>query len=558
MNKRDIGIGATVITATSVIVALLVETPNIIVSKSGLDSNDCTPAAPCLTIQRAVNLAMPGDIIEVQTGTYNESVLIEKWGTEQQPIKLIGVGEVIIDGGSQPALRLSPLMPRRWTFENLKLYSTNSYTVQYQAWNCNGTCGGIDHLTFKNNFISGAVQIYGAYNLFENNEIDGTLNNGGGGNGVQDIYDVSHHNTFRNNIVHGFSWRGFWSMHRTHDNLWEGNTVYDIGIGTTNWGYGIDADGYGNVEWRQIMRNNLVYNVPVGISFENCFDSVIENNIIHDTKYDGINTYSYGAWYAASNSSRCTVGGESNQYGDLDGNNDCAGNPTNIIIRKNLVYNHVDGPGFSNYHSGNVLLIGNTFANGGRGGLRITNDVQGFVMKNNIISGHTMAEIISENMSNLGNESNNLFYNITANKFFRSTSAVLSTFAQYKTATGKGQESLFASPQFVSVTDFHLQPSSPAVGMGFYNWSEVLPTETPTNIPTNTLIPTSTNTPIPPTSTFTPTMTATNTPTRTFTPTNTPTLTPTSTPTKTPTPTRTPDCLLNTFADGTEIEVCKR
>jgi len=240
MNKK-VGIGAAIITAAAVAVSLFsTGTPTLYVSKAGLDSNACTLEAPCLTIQKAVNIAEPGDIVGVMAGTYNESVLISTTGLEDENIVLTNYqdDEVIINGGSNPAIRLSNQMPRWWIFEGLKLYSTNSFTIQYQGWDCNGACGGIDHNTFSNNYISGAVQIYGAYNLFEGNEVDGTLNNGNGGNGVQDMYDVSHHNIFRNNTVHNFSNRGFWSMHRTHDNLWEGNTIYNIpGL------YGINNDG---------------------------------------------------------------------------------------------------------------------------------------------------------------------------------------------------------------------------------------------------------------------------------------------------------------------------
>jgi hypothetical protein len=76
------------------------------VATNGHDGNPGTPAAPLLTIQRAVDLARPGYTIVLRGGTYAPSTNIQilSNGTASQPITLRNVnGErVIIDGENMP------------------------------------------------------------------------------------------------------------------------------------------------------------------------------------------------------------------------------------------------------------------------------------------------------------------------------------------------------------------------------------------------------------------------------------------------------------------------
>ncbi|NYI05534.1 right-handed parallel beta-helix repeat-containing protein [Allostreptomyces psammosilenae] len=76
------------------------------VATNGNDGNPGTLAAPLRTIQRAVDLAEPGTVIEVRGGTYAPSTNIQllENGTSSQPITLRNHnGErVIIDGENMP------------------------------------------------------------------------------------------------------------------------------------------------------------------------------------------------------------------------------------------------------------------------------------------------------------------------------------------------------------------------------------------------------------------------------------------------------------------------
>ena len=53
---------------------------------SGSDKNPGTLAAPFQTIQAAANVAQPGDQVEIETGTYHETVNPKYSGTASNPI----------------------------------------------------------------------------------------------------------------------------------------------------------------------------------------------------------------------------------------------------------------------------------------------------------------------------------------------------------------------------------------------------------------------------------------------------------------------------------------
>ena len=57
------------------------------VSPSGSDRNPGTFARPFKTIQRAADIARPGDHVEIRTGTYHETIVPRRSGTAAKPIK---------------------------------------------------------------------------------------------------------------------------------------------------------------------------------------------------------------------------------------------------------------------------------------------------------------------------------------------------------------------------------------------------------------------------------------------------------------------------------------
>jgi hypothetical protein len=70
------------------------------VSSSGSDSADGrAPDVPFATIQHAVDLAQPGDIVELAAGTYMQDVVSKRDGTAAAPITIRGPAEAVLKGG---------------------------------------------------------------------------------------------------------------------------------------------------------------------------------------------------------------------------------------------------------------------------------------------------------------------------------------------------------------------------------------------------------------------------------------------------------------------------
>lgn len=79
-----------------------VGTTNVWVSTTGSDSNPCTKAAPCATLQHAADAAPVGAVIHVEAGTYYQTVNLSK------PLTLegAGVGKTTIDGSKTDEISL--------------------------------------------------------------------------------------------------------------------------------------------------------------------------------------------------------------------------------------------------------------------------------------------------------------------------------------------------------------------------------------------------------------------------------------------------------------------
>jgi hypothetical protein len=324
-------------------------------------------------------------------------------------------------------------------------------TIRLDAWGCDGTCGGTHHWIIRNNKIIGPILIYGSYNTFEGNEVDGSLNDGNG-NGVWENYEVSHHNIYRNNFIHNFSSRGIWSMHRTHDSIFEGNTIRSIGSGST--GQGIDLDGYTNVEWRHSIVNNEISQCGENsIALENTFDSIVKNNIIHDIGLETIVVINYP---------ECQVGGENNQYGD---NYDCEGKLTG-----NLIYRSGHNGSIRMLHAGGVEIVGNTIANGTGKGIALDSSSQycpQISIRNNIISMNSGVQISIWDIQSLVNDDHNLF-NINSLRNAYEVNLHNYSLSEYQSLFNKGQDSILGDPQFTDPKNdnFHPRSSSPSVDAG--------------------------------------------------------------------------------------------
>ncbi|MCG2769512.1 MAG: right-handed parallel beta-helix repeat-containing protein [Anaerolineae bacterium] len=433
------------------------------VATDGNDSDPGTLSQPWRTVQHAVETVTAGDTIIIRAGAYDESVNFSVSGQEGAPIVLTAYQDelVTIDGGQYPAL-VDKNSTQYWTVEGFALDSDAGLTIDLGGW---GWCE-TRHWIIRDNYLIGSIGITGSYNIVEGNEIDGSQHKGSEF-GIREWTEASHHNLYRNNEIHHFYNRAIWSMYFTHDSVFEGNHIHDMGA------QGIDLDGFSTVVWRHTVRNNHIHDCAQnGISLENAFDTVVENNIIHDNPGLGIEVINYGGEVGAQESTddRCKAGGESGQYGDTDGDNDCRGNITGNIIRQNLIYN-IDWLGaICIWYAGGVSVLGNTIVVGegnNAAGINIGHSSPEIRIQNNIISECDWGAINVQSTDSLAEDSHNLL----SQSGWRGDYRIADTdydLVEYQSMTVKGQSSIAADPGFIdqASADFRLLADSPAIDAG--------------------------------------------------------------------------------------------
>jgi hypothetical protein len=148
--------------------AVLGATNDLYVSPSGNDANACISTAPCRTIQRGVNMLQPAGILHILAGTYSESVVVSKSGTQAAPIRIVGEGAVLSNGGAGA------------------FAVTNSNWVSFEGLTITGYTGSdieisnSHYLTIKNNklqylFAGIRIQAGVSHLLIDGNEMYQTL-----------------------------------------------------------------------------------------------------------------------------------------------------------------------------------------------------------------------------------------------------------------------------------------------------------------------------------------------------------------------------------------------
>lgn len=245
------------------VVALSLTVTSLVVGNAPAHATSCpTPTITVSTatgLLNALNAAVPGDVIEMQPGTYARSgnfTAANKDATATNPIWLCGSASTIIDGGSIKG--------------DYAFYLNNS-----DYWHLSG------------------------------------FTTSGGSKGV--MVDASAHVTIEGLTVHGTGDEGIHLRLQTTDSLVTGNTVYDTGNRREKFGEGVyvgSADSnWGNLNSGQPDRSNRNT-----ISYNYIYDVTAENVDIKEGTQDGFvigNTF--------DGSSETDEGGDS--WMDVKGNN---------------------------------------------------------------------------------------------------------------------------------------------------------------------------------------------------------------------------------------------
>jgi parallel beta-helix repeat protein len=419
-----------------------------VVAMNGDNTANGSENSPWKTVQHAVDKVKPGDTILLRAGEYSEAVHIVKSGLHEKPIYLKAFpGEsVAIDGGEAAAIKADASY---WVIDSLTLHSSADRTLSLHTTN----------FQINNNVIYGAIYIWGSYNTISNNEIDGSRH-AGNENGIMDDGPSSHNNQILNNKIHDFYSRGIWSQWFTHDNLIEGNTVYNI---TGETGICIDLDAASNVDYRHTIRGNVVHDCgQTGIELENSYDTLVENNLVYNTGLEAIQVISYLG---------CKVGGEEHQYGDSDG--DCRGDFLNSTVRQNIIYNGGRVGGIVSYESAgvfvyqNLILATESTALYFNSGLEYSSnwDVQG-----NIFIGSGRAEISVVDPKSIVNEQFNILNPIDYTKAYEVRDSINQFYSLpgWQQVYGSGYTNFVTDPYLVNPAagDFRLNAGSPAINAG--------------------------------------------------------------------------------------------
>jgi parallel beta-helix repeat protein len=246
------------------------------VSPNGSDANDGSVSAPWLTIQEAVDNAEPGDVIQIEAGTY-VGARIEQSGT--------AADWIILTAAPGATVLINAPGPNNEHDSNLEIETWDgSGTVAYWIIDglevANAPSWGID--------IRGNSTDHSHHFIIRNNKVhDNGITSGRTGiftGFVDDIvvegnesYANGEHGIYLSNSGDRFTVRG----NRLHDNV---NCGLHMNADASQGGDGVISDGV--VEANTIYSNGL--GGCAGINMDGVSDTIVRNNLLYDNHATGI------------------------------------------------------------------------------------------------------------------------------------------------------------------------------------------------------------------------------------------------------------------------------
>lgn len=349
------------------------------VSTQGNDSNPGTQSAPWKTVQKAANCVKQGDTVYIRGGVYNEKVILQSSGSENNyitfasyPDEVVTIDGTGIDWGydwnylfnlnSQSYVKLAGLriVNSRWfgigsapdsvgcdniIIENCSTYNTKGSGIIIK----NGT-----NIILDGNSVEKACT--GAYGTQECITLNNTTNfeiknnhvfnctnevSGAGGEGI-DVKDGSSNGKIYNNII---------------------NDIFKVSI---------YVDSYSRYQSNIEVYGNTVYNTSMGIAVATENNGLLENvQIYNNLVYNCVN------WGLA-----VSGGGKGNTHAIND-----------VCFKDNTTFNIGDGGIYLNNGEAHKIVIANNFFGGSQSSIPIF--VKGANLEDTTIDNNTLNRVVS-------------------------------------------------------------------------------------------------------------------------------------------------------------------
>lgn len=430
------------------------------VAKNGNNSNGGSASSPWLTIGHAAAEAQAGDTVYVGAGTYNESDLFANSGTVSAPIVFNGQGVAIVDG-TGVACCTTPSFASGNSF--LCCNTQGLFTI--------GATSGVSYLTIEGftiqnyktsskNDVPTGILIAGSgtginilNNRVKNIQTTAGKNGNAYGIGVFGISATPLSVTVSGNTVTGCltgesettTYNG-----NVQNFVVSNNTIYDNdnigmdaigfeGVGPTGYDQAKNGDVYGN-----LIYNNSAFKNPGegnqydedGLYCDGCTDVTFERNTLYGNDLN--------------------IEAASETSGEVS---------SNVIIRNNLIYAAnscgISVGGYAKSGTGgstDITIVNNSLYDNdtqktGSGEFQIQYRTTDILFENNVVYTGAEGLFMYGYVSGSGVTSNyNDFYTTSSTTTFELNGKSYSSFASYQSATGQDKNSVFANPDYLTLT----------------------------------------------------------------------------------------------------------
>ena len=260
------------------------------VSTIGSDSNPGTLTAPWRTIQKALNVLLPGQQALVRAGTYTQDLVMSRAGTASAPITVAAYpGETVVLHAASTSGDTYPIQITGAYFRLQGFVIENSLgtsAANVYLW------GGANHIELSGNEIRyGQDQGIFADNTTSNLQMLGNRIHDNGWNHVQGqhqshgIYVKGGNDLMANNVIYNHAYGfGIQIYPANHDTIVTDNTIASSAHSS------IVVGGSGGV-YNITIRNNILYDDNWGVEMDSTCPSgavYVDHNVIYSFRVAAI------------------------------------------------------------------------------------------------------------------------------------------------------------------------------------------------------------------------------------------------------------------------------